>query len=141
MGTSGTFTRRCPRRGPPTRLRVSRRLYASSSVQACVSRGVSLSRPTYVWRFRYRSCKEPRILLFGGGASRRSPWTSPSSPSSSTSVEPRPNAPFLPPFGAVATEFSFISGFYLILYLSQVLCRAAIAHHKGWILCSPLCFQ
>lgn len=31
-------------------------------------------------------------------------------------LNPRPNAPFLPPFGAVATEFSFISGFYLILY-------------------------
>jgi hypothetical protein len=38
-------------------------------------------------------------------------------------LNPRPNAPSLSPFGAVATEFSFISGFYLILSLESSVVR------------------
>jgi hypothetical protein len=127
-----------PAHDAPASPGVSKRLTASTP---CVSRGVSLfSRPTYVWRFRYRFCKEPRIVLFGGGASRRSPWTSPSSPSSSTSVESPSKRTISFPIWC-SSDRVFLHIRVLLNPLSQVLCCAVIAHHKGSLVCSPLCSQ
>lgn len=124
-----------PSVGPPMRLR---RLQSSLSVfrrpGLRLSRrlSLSLSRPTYVWRFQYRFCKEPRILLLAEAQAAVPHGPHQARLPHRRRLNPLPNAPFLPPFGAVATEFSFLSGFYLILSLKSSVVRRSLITRGGY---------
>lgn len=116
MGTLRIFDRRCPRRARPRDFAfpgVSKRLPASrpASLAASLSLGLLTSGASDIALARNlasSSLAEAQAAVPHGPHQARLPHR--------CRLNPRPNAPFLPPFGAVATEFSFMSGFYSILY-------------------------
>ena len=111
-----------PAHEPRTSPGVSQRLQAFTP---CVSRGVSLSSlglltsgasdTAFARNLASCSLAEAQAAVPHGPHQARLPHR--------RRLNPRPNAPSLSPFGAVATEFSFISGFYLILSLRSSVVR------------------
>ena len=110
-----------PAHEPPASPGVSQRLQAFTP---CVSRGVSLSSlglltgasdTAFARNLASCSLAEAQAAVPHGPHQARLPHR--------RRLNPRPNAPSLSPFGAVATEFSFISGFYLILSLRSSVVR------------------